>query len=800
MLFNGFGVNAVPRAANATSQKNIYFDGWIDLNKNGKKDVYEDPKADVEKRIDDLLSQMTVDEKTCQTATLYGYNRILKDPIPTPEWKNAIWKDGIANIDEQDNGWDTKDPDNPYVIDVKKHVWAMNEVQRFFIEDTRLGIPADFTNEGIRGVAFTTATSFPSQLALANTWDGKLVHQVGRITGLEARALGYTNIYAPIMDMGRDQRWGRYEDTYGEDPYLAGELGVEMVKGMQQDHMVAATAKHFAIHGVNKGAREGQARVDPQISQREAESIFIRPFGKVIKQGGLLGVMASYNDYDGIPIISSKYWLIDRLRTEYGFRGYVVSDSGAVEDLYHKHGTAADEKDAVMQSINGGLNVKTHFRAPETFILPLRELVKEGKVTMQTLDSRVRDVLRVKFLLGLFDHPYVKDANESERIVNSPENQAVASRAARESIVLLKNDKNILPLDKNIHSIAVIGPTADNRSNLTYRYGVSRAGNGMTALDGIRQKFGDKMTVNYAKGCDTTSANWADEEILPTPLTQAEKDEIDKAVDAAKRSDVAVVFLGDQTTAFKRPGPLTVGEDSSRTSLDLPGRQLDLLKAVYATGKPVVLVLINGRPMSINWAAKNVDGIIETWFPGGHGGPAIADVLFGDYNPGGKLTSTFPKTVGQIPFNFPSKPNAQWEGEASRVNGALYYFGHGLSYTSFDYSNLRITPSKQTANGNITVSCDVKNTGSREGDEVVQLYTRDVVSSVITYEKNLRGFERITLKPGETRTVTFTLTPTDLEMLDINMHWIVEPGKFNVMVGSSSQDIRLRGEFDIVGS
>ncbi len=798
MLFNGLGVNVVPQTANGSSKKDIYFDGWIDLNKNGKKDVYEDPKADVEKRIDDLLSQMTVDEKTCQTATLYGYNRILKDPIPTPAWKNAIWKDGIANIDEQDNGWDTKDPDNPYVTDIKKHVWAMNEVQRFFIEDTRLGIPADFTNEGIRGVAFTTATSFPSQLALANTWDRDLVRQVGRITGLEARALGYTNIYAPIMDMGRDQRWGRYEDTYGEDPYLAGELGVEMVKGMQQDHTVAATAKHFAIHGVNKGAREGEARVDPQISPREAENIFIRPFGKVIKDGGLLGVMASYNDYDGIPIISSKYWLIDRLRTEYGFRGYVVSDSGAVEDLYHKHGTASDEKDSVRQSINGGMNVKTHFRAPETFILPLRELVNEGKVTMETLDSRVRDVLRVKFLIGLFDHPYVKDANESERIVNSPQNQEVALRAARESIVLLKNDKNILPLDKNIRSIAVIGPTADNRSNLTYRYGVSRAGNGMTALDGIRKKFGDKMIVNYAKGCDTTSANWADEEILPTPLTQVEKDEIDKAVDAAKRSDVAVVFLGDQTTAFRNPGPLTVGENSSRTSLDLPGRQLDLLKAVYATGKPVILVLINGRPMSINWADKNISGIIETWFPGGHGGPAIADVLFGDYNPGGKLTSTFPKSAGQIPFNFPSKPNAQWEGEESRVNGALYYFGHGLSYTTFGYSNLKITPKEQNSKGNITVSCDVKNTGSRAGVEIVQLYTRDVVSSVITYEKNLRGFERVDLKPGETKTVTFTLIPTDLEMLDENMHWIVEPGKFNVMIGSSSQDIRLRGDFEIV--
>lgn len=798
MLFNGIGMTAVPRTANGPSKKDIYFDGWIDLNKNGKKDVYEDPKVDIEKRIDDLLSQMTVDEKTCQTATLYGYNRILKDPIPTPEWKNAIWKDGIANIDEQDNGWDTKDADNPYVIDVKKHVWAMNEVQRFFIEDTRLGIPADFTNEGIRGVAFTTATSFPSQLALANTWDRDLVRQVGRITGLEARALGYTNIYAPIMDMGRDQRWGRYEDTYGEDPYLAGELGVAMVKGLQQDHTVAATAKHFAIHGVNKGAREGEARVDPQVSPREAENIFIRPFGKVIKNGGLLGVMASYNDYDGIPIISSKYWLIDRLRTEYGFRGYVVSDSGAVEDLYHKHGTASDEKDSVRQSINGGMNVKTHFRAPETFILPLRELVKEGKVTMETLDSRVRDVLRVKFLVGLFDHPYVKDANESEKLINSPQNQEVALRAARESIVLLKNEKNILPLDKNIRSIAVIGPTADNRSNLTYRYGVSRAGNGMTALDGIRKKFGDKMIVNYAKGCDTTSANWADEEILPTPLTQVEKDEIEKAVDVAKRSDVAVVFLGDQTTAFRNPGPLTVGENSSRTSLDLPGRQLELLKAVYATGKPVVLVLINGRPMSINWADKNINGIIETWFPGGHGGPAIADVLFGDYNPGGKLTSTFPKSAGQIPFNFPSKPNAQWEGEESRVNGALYYFGHGLSYTTFGYSNLKISPSQQTPNGNVTVSCDLKNTGSREGDEVVQLYTRDVVSSVITYEKNLRGFERVDLKPGETKTVTFTLTPTDLEMLDINMQWIVEPGKFNVMIGSSSQDIRLRGDFEIV--
>jgi beta-glucosidase len=799
LLFNCFAVRLAAQAEQGVfPKKNIYFDGWIDLNKNGKKDVYEDSKAAVAARVENLLAQMTLEEKTNQTATLYGYNRVLKDSLPTLAWKEAIWKDGIANIDEQNNGWDTKNPNSIYALDIKKHVWAMNEVQRFFVEETRLGIPADFTNEGIRGVAFTRATSFPSQLALANTWNKNLVRQIGRITGVEARALGYTNIYAPIMDMGRDQRWGRYEDTYGEDPYLAASLGVEMVKGLQENYSVAATAKHFAVHGVNKGAREGNARVDPQISPREAEYIFNRPFGKVIKEGKMLGVMASYNDYDGVPVISSKYWLIDRLRKEFGFRGYVVSDSGAVEDLDQKHGTSADAKDSVRQSINGGLNVKTNFNPPETFILPLRELLKEGKVSIKTLDDRVRDVLRVKFTVGLFDKPFVADAAESEKLVDSPAHRQVALEAARESIVLLKNDKNILPLSKDIKSIAVIGPNADNKSNMTYRYGISRVNDGVTALQGIKNKLGDKVTVNYAKGCELTNENWAQEEILPTPLSEKEKEEIEKAVEAAKKSDAAVVFVGDQTDAFQRPGPLTVGESASRTSLDLPGRQLALIKAVHAVGKPTVVVLINGRPLSVNWVDKNVSGILETWFSGGHGGTAVADVLFGDYNPGGKLTSTFPKSAGQIPFNFPSKPSAQWEKEKSRVGGALYYFGHGLSYTTFAYSNLKISPAKQTAAGRVTVSFDVKNTGARAGDEIVQLYTRDVVSSVITYEKNLRGFERVRLQPSETKTITFTLQREDLEMLDEDMKWIVEPGIFNVMVGASSEDIRLNGQFEIV--
>ena len=778
----------LPGQVSPPSKKDIYHDGWTDLNKNGRKDVYEDSKADIGARVEDLLRQMNLDEKTCQTATLYGFNRVLTDELPTPEWKTRIWKDGIANIDEHLNGV-SKGSTSVYARDIRKHVWAMNETQRFFIEETRLGIPVDFTNEGLRGVAFTTATSFPAQIAMGGTWDKELVSEMGRITAVEARALGYTNVYAPTLDVPRDQRWGRIEDTFGEDPYLVSRMGVAMAKAMQKDYTVASTAKHFAVHSNNKGGREGNARTDPQTSPREVENIFLPAFKAVIKEAGILGVMSSYNDYDSVPVTGSHYWLTDRLRTDFGFKGYVVSDSAAVEYLYNKHRVAADMKDAVRESINAGLNVKTNFTQPDDFILPLRELVKEGKVTIKTLDDRVRDVLRVKFLLGIFDRPYVKDADATEKLVNSAENQAVALRAARESMVLLKNEKNALPLSKNVKSVAVIGPNADDETNMHYRYGPSQV-KGPTVIEAIKAKLGPAAQVTYAKGCDITDEHWPESEILPEPLTAKESDEIAKAVEAARNSDVAIVVLGDQGK--------TVGESASRSSLDLPGRQLDLLQAVYATGKPLILVLINGRPASINWANKYVPGIVEAWFPGAKGGTAIADVLFGDYNPGGKLTITFPKTVGQIPYNFPTKPGAQGEGEKTRVNGPLYYFGYGLSFTTFAYSNLKITPAKPRLDGNVTVTADVQNTGSRAGDEVVQLYTRDMVSSVTTYEKSLRGFERVSLQPGEKKTVTFTLTPADLSLWDINMHFVVEPGVFKVMVGSSSEDIRLNGEFESV--
>lgn len=778
------------------AKSEMYHKGWIDFNKNGIKDIYEDPAATLDARIENLLQQMTLEEKTCQMVTLYGYKRVLKDALPTPEWKQMLWKDGIGAIDEHLNGfqqWGLPPSDNENVWPASRHAWALNEIQRFFVEDTRLGIPVDFTNEGIRGVESYKATNFPTQLGLGHTWNRELIRQVGLITGREARMLGYTNVYAPILDIGRDQRWGRYEEVYGESPYLVAELGIEMVRGLQHNHQVAATAKHFAAYSNNKGAREGMARVDPQMPPREVENIHIYPFKRVIREAGLLGVMSSYNDYDGIPIQGSYYWLTTRLRKEMGFRGYVVSDSDAVEYLYTKHNTAKDMKEAVRQSVEAGLNVRCTFRSPDSFVLPLRELVKEGGLSEEVINDRVRDILRVKFLIGLFDAPYQTDLAGADDEVEKEANEAVALQASRESIVLLKNTDNTLPLNiDKIKKIAVCGPNADEEGYALTHYG-PLAVEVTTVLEGIREKAQGKAEVLYTKGCDLVDAHWPESEIMEYPLTPDEQAEIDRAVANARQADVAVVVLGG--------GQRTCGENKSRTSLELPGHQLKLLQAVQATGKPVILILINGRPLSVNWADKFVPAILEAWYPGSKGGMAVADILFGDYNPGGKLTVTFPKTVGQIPFNFPYKPASQIDGgknpgpdgNMSRINGALYPFGYGLSYTTFEYSDLEITPKVITPNQKATVQLKVTNTGKRAGDEVVQLYTRDILSSVTTYEKNLAGFERIHLKPGESKEIVFTLDRKHLELLNADMKWTVEPGEFAIMAGASSEDIQLNG-------
>lgn len=772
--------------------KNIYHKGWIDFNKNGVKDIYEDSSQPVEKRVENLLLQMNINEKTCQLATLYGYGRVLKDSLPTENWKNEIWKDGIANIDEMLNGVGGKSKlVEQMLYPFSNHAEAINKIQKWFVEETRLGIPVDFSNEGIHGLNHTKATPLPAPIAIGSTWNKELVYRAGEIVGQEARALGYTNVYAPILDVVRDPRWGRTLECYGEDPYLIASMGTQMVDGIQSQG-VASTLKHFAVYSVPKGGRDGNCRTDPHVAPREMHQIYLYPFKKVIREAHPMGVMSSYNDWDGVPVTASYYFLTELLREEYGFDGYVVSDSEAVEFVHTKHRVAETYDEAVRQVLEAGLNVRTHFTPPSDFIMPIRRLIEEKKISMATIDKRVSEVLSVKFRLGLFDHPYVEKIKESDKVGGVDRNMDFVKQMQQQSLVLLKNDGNLLPLDKNrIKKILVTGPLADESNFMESRYGPNRLEK-VTVLKGLRNYLQGSVEVDYAKGCDIINEGWPSTEILPESLSDSEKDGIQNAVEKAEDCDVIIAVLGEDE--------YRTGESRSRTSLDFPGRQQELLEALYATGKPVVLVLINGQPLTINWADKYIPSILETWFPSCQGGTVIAETLFGDYNPGGKLTVTFPKSVGQIELNFPFKPGSHGSqpgfgpngSGSTRVLGELYPFGHGLSYTSFEYSDMNVSPLEQGTQGNYTITFNITNTGKRQGDEVVQLYVRDKYSSVIAYDSVLRGFERVSLNPGETKQVTFELTPEDLQLLDRNMQWTVEPGEFEFMIGASSKDIKLR--------
>ena len=761
----------------------IYHKGWIDFNKNGKMDLYENPKAPLEERVQDLLSQMTLEEKSCQMATLYGSGRVLKDALPQDNWNTEVWKDGIGNIDEEHNGLGTFKSE--YSFPYTKHVDAKHAIQRWFVEETRLGIPVDFTNEGIRGLCHDRATYFPAQCGQGATWNKELIARIGEVEAKEAVALGYTNIYSPILDIAQDPRWGRCVETYGEDPYLVGELGKQMITSLQK-HNLVATPKHFAVYSIPVGGRDGKTRTDPHVAPREMRTLYIEPFRMAFQEAGALGVMSSYNDYDGEPITGSYHFLTEILRQEWGFKGYVVSDSEAVEFISSKHKVANTYEDGIAQAVNAGLNIRTHFTPPADFILPLRKAVADGKISQETLDKRVAEILRVKFWLGLFDNPYRGNGKQAEQIVHSKEHQAVSLEAARQSLVLLKNEMNLLPLSKSLRSIAVIGPNADERTQLICRYGPANAPI-KTVYQGIKERL-PHTEVIYKKGCDIIDPHFPESEVLDFPKTTEEARLMEEAIHAAKQAEVVVMVLGGNE--------LTVREDRSRTSLNLPGRQEELLKAVCATGKPVVLVLLDGRASSINYAAAHVPAILHAWFPGEFCGQAVAEALFGDYNPGGRLAVTFPKSVGQIPFAFPFKPGSD-ESSSTSVYGVLYPFGHGLSYTTFSYGDLKISPLRQGVQGDINISCKIKNTGKIKGDEVVQLYLRDEVSSVTTYTKVLRGFERISLEAGEEQMVHFRLRPQDLGLWDKNMNFRVEPGKFKVMIGSSSTDIRLHGRFEI---
>jgi len=779
---------AMPEALAQKSKKqkkeknSIYHTGWVDFNKNGVMDVYEDPSRSIDERVENLLSQMTIEEKSNQLTTLYGFGRVLQDSLPTPNWKNEIWKDGIANIDEMLNGVEGAGRFTGYNYPFSKHVNALNTVQRFFIEETRLGIPTEFTNEGIHGLNHTKATPLPAPISLGSTWNRNLIFRAGKIAGHEARLLGYHSVYAPILDLARDPRWGRTLECYSEDPYLISELGLQMVNGIQSQG-VASCLKHYCAYSVPKGGRDGNARTDPHITPRELHEIFMYPFKKVIMKGHPMEVMSSYNDWNGEPISGSYYFLTELLRQQYGFNGYVVSDSEAVEFMHSKHKVTSTYEETAKLVLEAGLNVRTNFSMPQTFINPVRSAYAKGMISMETIDQRVREVLKVKFRLGLFDNPFTGDEVAADKEAGFDKNVDFTDEVQSQGMVLLKNADDLLPLNKdNINKVLVAGPLADEKNFMISRYGP----NGLdciSMLHGIKDYLGEDKVV-YEKGCDVFDKNWPETEIIPEPLTAEEEAGIQRAVEAAKNVDVIIACLGEDDR--------TTGEGRSRTSLDLPGRQQILLERLVATGKPVVMVMVNGQPLTINWANKYVPAILETWFPSYRGGAVVAKMLFGEINPSGKLPITFPKSIGEVEFNFPYKRGSHngpaWYKRGTRVNGALYPFGYGLSYTKFDYSEMTV----DVKGYDITVTAKITNTGSREGEEVVQLYFSDLITSMVSYESQLRGFERVALKPGETKTVTFHLDRSDLQLLDKDMHWVVEPGDFEFRVGASSEDIRLR--------
>lgn len=762
----------------------LYNKDWIDFNKNGKKDVYEDPSRSIEERANDLLGQMTMEEKTCQLATLYGYGAVLKDRLPAPGWKDSVWKDGIANIDEQLTGYRK---DTVYAFPYSSHAEALNTIQKWFVEQTRLGIPVDFTAEGIRGLNHMKATYFPAQIAQACTFNKDLIYRIGDVTGREAKVLGYTNVYSPILDVASDPRWGRIEESYGSDPFLVSQLGKQQILGIQKNGIVS-TVKHFAVYSIPVGGRDGNVRIDPHVAPREMWDLYLEPFRVAFQEAKAKGVMVSYNDYDGVPIISSSYFLTDILRKQFGFDGYVVSDSHALEDLFAKHHVAEDTADAARMALTAGMNVRTDFHNPKDFIIAVRRGIKNGSIPVSVINQRVKEVLKVKFWLGLFDHPYIANTAMADQVVHNKEARDLSAEAARESIVLLKNDpiqgqvNSLLPLDKDkLGTIAIIGPNAKEEKSLLSRYGPVRT-HVVTVFEGLMNALPTSAKVLYAQGCAHTDKNFPASDIEDFPLSLQENADLDEAVATASKADVVFLAVGDNEN--------TIGETHSRLDLKLPGRQELLVERIAALKKPTVLLLVGGRPATINFANKNIPAILETWYLGETTGDAIADVLFGKYNPCGKLCVPFPKYVGQIPLSFPMKPSADAHGDAN-VSGFLYPFGYGLSYSTYAYSNLKVNTDAYTSKGEVSATFHIKNTGKVAGVEVIQLYINDEVSSVTTYVLKLRGFDRVSLQPGEEKEVKLVLQKNDFSLLNRDMKRVVEPGWFKIMVGASSEDIRL---------
>lgn len=740
---------------------------------------YKDPSLSVDERVADLLSRMTLQEKVAQLSSYRSRNA------------NAFDEEGNFTAGEDAGGLQNGVGafssrallSNP---SIRWHARAINSFQRYLIEKTRLGIPAFVFAEALHGFMAAKATSFPQAVGLGSTWDTDLIEQVFTAAALEAHMRGVRQVLAPVADLSRDPRWGRTEECYSEDPYLAARMTMAAVFGMQghtlpmDDEHIAVTLKHFAGHGQPEGGRN-QAPVN--YSERYFRDTHLYPFEMAFTRAHAQSVMASYNEWNGIPNHVNHKLLTDILRGEWGFKGYVMSDGGGMDLTYQVHHAAAGPAESGALSIAAGVDYDLGSRGCFSHLV---DQVHQGQVAEASIDRAVSSVLRVKFNAGLFDHPYV-DADRVEQVTNSPEHKALALKAGHEAMVLLKNENNTLPFDvSKIKKLAVIGPNAPD----IHLGGYSPTPmEGVSILQGLQEYAEGKFDVVYAPGCRLTlnkQCNWLANEkpILSDPMEDYKL--IGEATDLARQSDAVVLALGENELLDREAwSDIHLGDTDS---LQLVGRQQELADAIIATGKPVVILLINGRPLAINTLQEKAPAIIECWYLGQETGHAVADAIFGDVNPSGKLTITFPRSVGQLPDFYDKKPSNHRAYELADST-PLYPFGFGLSYTTFSYSDLAVTPAEITADGKADVSVRIANTGQRGGDEVVQLYIHDLIALPTRPVKELKDFTRITLQPGESKIVHFTLDREKLESVGMDMKRVVQPGEFEVMVGGNSEDV-----------
>jgi beta-glucosidase len=748
----------------------------------GQQPIYLDSKQPIGKRVEDLLSRMTLEEKIGQlnmpTVYLYELGKDIAAKIDgCRKFSAGTLVPGIGPGGGLFNMRDILCPEGP-----RRQAELNNEFQKIAVEETHLKIPLIMIDESTHGLQASGATIFPEGLSIGSTWNMSLVKEIYSTVAREARSTGTNHMCTLVVEPNRDPRMGRNCEGFSEDSYICSSIAKAIVEGIQGDN-VAAPDKAVAVLCHFPGQTQpvsGLENGEQEISDRTLRDIFLPSWQAGIKKSGALGVMATYPAIDGVPAHASEKLLTSILRGELGFEGLVLSEGGGISNLINQH-VVSSQKEAGALALKSGVDVGISFE--KAYMSSMVENIQEGNINISTIDRAVQRILLQKFRLGLFENPYV-DPNLAESIIHREEHQELALKAAREGIVLLRNENKLLPLKKDIGSIAIIGPNADNDLNQIGDYTTRPVTQDIvTVLEGIKKKVSAKTKVSYVKGCNVMGN---------------ELNDIAKAKKAAKNADIAIVVVGENER-YSPNGP-TDGESRDISTLDLTGLQEDLVRAVYESGTPTILVLINGRPLSTRWIAEHIPAIIEPWFCGEKGGLAIADVIFGDYNPSGRLPITIPRNIGQLPsyYNYKyTKANAIDKAYVDISATPLFEFGFGLSYTSFAYDNLVISPQQIGTDGDVNITLDVTNTGDRTGSEVVQLYINDVISSVTTPVKKLKGFEKVTLEPGGKKTVCLKLHPEDLSLFDKDMNFLVEPGTFKVMIGSSSNDIRLKGEFEV---